>query len=285
VRRGVLLLAAIAGLLLGVAAGLYLSWELWPMPLQDSEPAQLRRSYVSDYLVLIAIRYAKDGNLQRARADVQALGLPNGEEAVAELTKNMMARESELSTVRALARLSYDLGVGTSAMAVYVQKPTATVTPSATATPAPTDTPPATATATPTATPTPLSVPTATPAVTPSPTPAPEYRLAQKLRTCLEEAGAGRLEVYVRDSNGRGVAGVPLHITWADGEETFYTGLKLERDTGYADYALWQPGEEYALTLPGVQGPAREILSDPYAAGCPVGSRAVVWQLTFVQSR
>jgi len=133
-------------------------------------------------------------------------------------------------------------------------------------------------TVTPSATATPVLA-TATPAATA--TSQPSFKLTDRHRFCSDAAGPGKIEVFVQDALGRGVAGVKIVVAWPDGEEAFFTGLKPERDPGYADYDLRQPWQDYSVSLPHVEQPASDLAADPEKAGCPAGSRAVVWQLTF----
>lgn len=284
-RVGAVLVICVA-LCGGVALGLLLSWQVWPRVDYTSQPAQLRREYVTDYVVIIASQYALAGNLEQARGRLNALGLADAQQAVLQVTNRYIAQGGDLSTVRALAKLAYDLGVSSSALVVYLQ--TATPTPTS----PPTQTPTPTQTLTPTSTPTRSPSPTATPALptptasvtaTPSPTATlqPAFQLTDKRRSCLSTAGPGRIEVYVEDAVGRGVPYVKITVAWQDGQESFYTGLKLGRDPGLADFEMRGAASDYSVSLPYLKEPVRGVLADPALADCPAGSVAVVWQLTF----
>lgn len=291
-RREVIILAAI-GFVIGLAVGLYVAWMIWPLEDYASDPSKVRREYVEDYIVLIAKHHALDENIERAQARLNALGISHVEETVAQLTNRYMAERADRSTIRALAKLSYALGVGTSGMAVYL--PAVTPTPSATATPAATSTATPTVTASPTMTPAPS--PTSSPSLAestagakatsrPSPTPtrlgSSTFLLTERRRICNEEAGVGQIEVIVRDSQGRGLSGVPIVITWDGGEERFFTGLKPEYGAGYADFELRESKQTYTVTLPLSGDVVRELAANPVVAGCPSESISVSWQLTFV---
>ena len=80
---------------------------------------------------------------------------------------------------------------------------------------------------------------------------------------------------------GRGVPYVKITVAWQDGQESFYTGLKLGRDPGLADFEMRGAASDYSVSLPYLKEPARGVLADPALADCPAGSVAVVWQLTF----
>jgi hypothetical protein len=280
------ILALFVGLLIGVSVGLALSWQVWPSSDYTSSPAQIGRQYVTDYIVMIASQYALEGDLGRAKSRLDALALADTQGAVLQVTNRYIAQGGDLGTVRALARLAYDLGVGSSALVVYLQTATPTATKPATPTPTitPTLSPTVTPSPTPSATATPaLPTPTASATATPSPTPTlqPSFKLTDKRRSCLSDAGPGRIEIYVEDAIGRGVPYVRITVAWRDGQESFFTGLKLGRDPGLADFEMRQPVDEYSVSLPYLDEPARGLLADPVNADCPAGSVAVVWQLTF----
>lgn len=280
-------LLVIIGLLIGITIGLYLSWGLWPVEDYTSTPAQVRREYIPDYLMLIAERYAFDGDLPAAQARLSELGLPNPAQTVADLAGQYIREGREVSQIRALAQLAYGLGSATSGLAIYINPaglPTATPTsqPTPTATSSPTFTP--------MPTPTPLAVPanmvTATP--TPLPSPAagqPAFWLTERRRICGQAEGPGRIEIYIKDTQGQGVPNTPVELTWEDGQETLYTGLKPEHGLGYADFQLEDRAQVYAVQLVGSVERVEGLAGDPRAAGCPPGAGYVSWQLTFTGNR
>lgn len=57
------------------------------------------------------------------------------------------------------------------------------------------------------------------------------------------------MQVNLTDKTGKPIAGIELVITWVNGEDYFFTGLKPELGFGYADYTMSQ-GVEYALSIP-----------------------------------
>lgn len=288
-RREVALLVMF-GLLIGTAVGLYISWGLWPLEDFTSTPAQVKREYIPDYMVLIAERYMFDGDLPAAQARLSELGVPNPAQAVADLAGQYIREGREVGKIRALAQLAYGLGTATSGLAIYISPaglPTATPTssPSPTATSSPTSTPvPA---VTPTAAP---AVPAGTPTVSPtsvsSPTPGRlVFWLTERRRICGQGEGPGRIEVLVKDAQGQWVPNVAVELVWADGRETFYTGLKPERGLGYADFRLEDSAQVYAVQLAGGEERVEGLTGDPRAAGCPPGAGYVSWQLTFTGNR
>ena len=89
------------------------------------------------------------------------------------------------------------------------------------------------------------------------------------------------IQVQVTDQSNRAVSGALVIITWAGGEERFYTGLKPEQGLGYADYTL-DPALVYSLQV----GEGSQPVSDLAAAACEdaAGNRFWgAWLLTFIQ--
>ena len=144
--------------------------------------------------------------------------------------------------------------------------PVPTETPQPTDTPAPTDTPvPPTDTPEPSRTPKPTKTPAPTAALAdqghasdtipaeapaPSPTPPPvptdtpvpavAYRLAgwRQLAPC-ENQGGHTLFINVVDPAGNGIAGVPLLVEFGGDSDVIYTGQKLDKGPGWAEYPMY----------------------------------------------
>ena len=173
-------------------------------------------------------------------------------------------------------------------------RPTATSTPSPTRTPVPTNTPRPTATSTPTRTPSPTRTPTDTPTpsvtptpsktptatrtrppsptpspsptVTPSPTPPLLWRLGLKEKEQLCDLDAPLyIAVVVEDETGRGVPGVEVWLTWAQGADRAVTGLKPGRGLGYADFSA-DADAIYSISVGEVGVP---LISGLEMAPCP----------------
>jgi hypothetical protein len=77
-----LLLLLLFALLAGVGAGLYVGWVAVPVEYVDASPASLHQSFKDDYLLMIAVAYAADGDLPAARSAVAALGFSDPAAAV-----------------------------------------------------------------------------------------------------------------------------------------------------------------------------------------------------------
>ena len=65
------------------------------------------------------------------------------------------------------------------------------------------------------------------------------------------------------DASGKGVAGVKVVVTWAEGSDTFYTGMYPEINAGYADFKM-KDGVEYSVQA----GDAGEVITPLMAGKC-----------------
>jgi len=268
-ESGALLIALFMGVAIGLALGLTLTWVVWPVQYYDTDPVDLRAEHKEDYIVLVGAAYAVDGDLARARARLAKLEEKDIASVVAGLTERYLREGRDAEETRGLAKLADALGVRTSAMLVYIATPT----------PLPTFTPTGPFIA---LGPPPPMVPTPAPLMTagsPEPTAWPEVVLVEKRRFC-EGQGGGRILVYVRDREGQGLPNVKITISWPEGRDEFFTGLKPEEDPGYADFAM-QPGIMYNLAIAdeNVAGLSTEFS----AADCPDAGQPVPssWRLVF----
>ena len=145
-----------------------------------------------EYTIQVAVVYSQDQDLEKARAALDALDVPNYRQWLAGQIDGYLAEGGSPAEIRALVELANALGINSPQVVAYVASltPAPTNTPLPTPTPLPTDTPlpapsatPIPPAATPTAVPdvplpsaTPQPQPTATaapPTVTPSPTVVP----------------------------------------------------------------------------------------------------------------
>ena len=246
-------------LLVGLGAGLAYSWMLSPLQVFDSEPIALRADFKDDYRSAIAASYAVTGNLPRAQARLALLGDSNFIETLNSQAQRLTAG-GEFAQADQLAALALALDHGAAAEA----QPTLTSTaksnnqnPSAiTATfpPTPqelpfqfTETPPARDTETVVTQSIPDN-PTPRPTRTLIPTVGAPFALTTQDTVCDANLPDGLLQIIVFNSSHRQVAGARIIITWDNGEEQFFTGLKPELGNGYADYNM-SPDLTYTVRL------------------------------------
>lgn len=306
------------GFLFGFAVGLALSltygWLLDPRPLPIT-PADLRPADKAAYLRLIALAFAYDHDESRATARLATLGEPNIDRLLTQVTETYINREADIRDILALIELAQMVGEISPLMVTFLSTPTATSTatptptptntttststPTATWTPSPTSTPTRpTATVTPTyefsPTPTTTRRPTWTPTVTPTPrptrtprptaipTPDPEapFRVIQSRLVC-DQRTPGVLQIFIRDSQGQGVPGVEIKVSWPDQEDRLFTGFKPDVDPGYADIQI-ELDTPYQIELVTVDTltPLPEITLTSQAA-CRETTPS--WQLIFQQ--
>jgi hypothetical protein len=269
---GVLLIALFVGVATGLALGLTLTWVVWPVQYYDTDPVDLRLEHKEDYIALVGAAYAVDGDLARAEARLTKLEEKDIGSVVAGLAERYLQEGRGVEETRSLAKLADALGVSTSAMLVYIATPT----------PLPTFSPEGPSVA---LGPPPPMVATSTPpaaAGLPEATAMPEvvFHLLEKRRFC-EGQGGGRILVYIRDEEEQGLPSVRITISWSEGEDDFFTGLKPEEDPGYADFAM-QQGIMYNVIVAGAEG-IGGLNAEFSAADCPNTEQPVPssWRLVF----
>jgi hypothetical protein len=166
--------------------------------------------------------------------------------------------------------------------------PTPSMTPQAaeaTSTPAATDTAAITPTedgeVTPTETPIPRPTNTLTPTPSPTPTSGGPFILMSREKLCDQKLAQPLIQIEAMNILSQPVPGVLIIVTWDQGEDRFYTGLKPEKGLGYADFAP-TPGTVYAIQL----GEGGQVAANISAAECHTGSGESFWGalwLKFVQ--
>jgi hypothetical protein len=72
--------------------------------------------------------------------------------------------------------------------------------------------------------------------------------LDNQVLVCNPAIGEPQLQVFVSNEAGVGITGVEIIVTWNNGEEHFYTGLKPDIDIGYADFSM-TPEVTYTLQV------------------------------------
>lgn len=280
-RRLIELLAALA---LGFGVGVLYAWVISPLRYIDTAPQTLRADFKDQYRTGIAAAYSATHNLDRARARLVLLGDSDPIQALTAQAQRMLASGLPFEEAQQVAQLATDLDAGVASAGplpttvLASQSPTnpAVASPgiAVTATLAsPTLETQATAQVFDTATP--------RPSPTPIPTPLAPFQLVSQDQVCNPNLTDGLLQVSILDSSGRSMPGVKITITWDNGQENFYTGLKPDISNGYADYVM-QPGMSYSVRIASTGTPVSG-LTPP---SCPVtGGRAYTGglKLTFQQ--
>lgn len=245
------ILQIILALLAGFGLGLAYSWLLSPVTYVDAHPALLRADFKDQYRIAVSASYASNQDLARAQARLNLLGDSDPIGELSALAQRLLAQGEAFEKVRPLAQLATDLQQG------YVSEPfTPTPFPTfstpesqSTTTPTESGTQPevsdkATLTPIPTVffeqTPlTPLVQETKTPRPTFTPTAGPgaPFILVEQETVC--DPGAPRLLQFIlMDSRRNQIPGAEIIVTWNQGEDRFFTGLKPELGDGYADFVM-----------------------------------------------
>ena len=103
-------LLVLVTLVVGLGAGLYVGWVVSPVEYTDTDPASLAQIYKDDYVLIIATRYAGDGNLETARAGLQTLGFAEAGADVVDVAQRFIATRQPESDIRRLVALAAGLG-------------------------------------------------------------------------------------------------------------------------------------------------------------------------------
>ena len=247
----------ILGIVAGIGGALYLTWVQFPTQNVNTAPWQLDEEGRNAYIVAIMVNYAYDGDLTRTIEQLTALRLPGDDpiQQVAEVACDLASTgyvdsSSGLNAIRSM--MTFYQGQGRSGCAdtlipVDNLAPTQVVQvilPTATPIPPPSKTPTPPSTLQPTSTSQPF-IPTQAPSRAFEPV---------NTRSFCSVENAGVIEVRVVDFNAQGIPGQPVRVRWSTGESTFFTGLKPERGTGYADFEM-EAGLSYTIEMPGLSDP------------------------------
>lgn len=256
----------IIGLTAGIALGLFYTWQVNPLQLQNIHPRQLEPNARAQYLAAIAVSFAHNSDLQLATDRLLAT-VPDGRDPFQEMAdvacrlaqSGYVNSTSGIEAVRAM-KTFYQLQ-GRSGCAdeliLAAVAPTAVVN-----VVLPTPTPPAPPTKTPTVAPSPLPTATPLPVFVPTSEPVQQFVLINVATFC-DPQQSGVIEVFVQDFNGTGIPGQPVRVRWDGGEDVFYTGLKSERSPAYADFQM-ADGISYAVDMPERSEPSsRELVAAP----------------------
>jgi hypothetical protein len=274
--------AVMLGLGLGIAAGLLYTWVLNPLVEFNTQPWQLRGDDRQQYMVAIALDYAHTSNLNRAVERLLSLRPQRDPfEEMAEVacdlaTTGYANNNSGLRAVSAMMTLYQLQGRAGCAdqlilsdqvqptQVVQIDVPTPTLPPPATKTPTPESVA--------------LTTPTPTVLVVPTSLPQSDFEIINIPTFCSVD-NPGVIEVNVVDFNGQGIAGQVVRARWEGGESRFATGLKPERNVGYADFTM-EAGLSYIVDMPGRSDPSQPLT----AVACTTedGTRSVIsYRVTF----
>lgn len=252
----------VSGLVFGIILGLIFSLGFAPLRYTDADVAMLDESSKKEYRILVAMTYIAEHDLGRAKERLHLLG---GDNDMIDLQTQaaQMKGESGLTVEwQAMEQLLFDLSNGSIGNPVDVEPEGEEET----------ETDEEEGILLPDATPTmavamaeeeqsfPAEVEeslesTAVPKETIPPKPTSTtaaainkpFQLEERLIFC-DQTQPQLLQVMVVDEESISLLGVPIHISWAGGSETFFTGLYGEVDDGYADFEM-QEGVAYRIQV------------------------------------
>lgn len=239
----------ILALLIGLGLGLTYSWLISPVTYVDANPAILRSDFKDQYRSVIAASYASTHNLPRARARLALLGDADSTGELSAQAQRMLASGESAEVVQPLAQLARDLELGTASLPITntpfvavvntpsIEAPFTDTTPTESTETQPTLLPTASFEQTPLP-PQQLFTPTARPTFTVIPQPGEPFTLIGQEPVCDPKLPPGLMQITLIDSRRRQVAGIEIVVTWAEGEDHFFTGFKPELGNGYADFIM-----------------------------------------------
>jgi hypothetical protein len=251
----------ILALFLGLGLGLAYSWLISPVTYVDASPAILRADFKDQYRVVIAAAYESSHDLARARARLELLSDTDPVGELSAQAQRMLGNGESDEQVQPLAQLATDLQQGVASIS-SAKTPAANVpfvsTPFTAISKTPEIETPFAEEVTPTTTtefseptvvttlsfeqtplaPQQLSTATPRPTSTPNRTIGAPFTLVGQDTVCDVNLKSGLLQFTLTDSRRRQVAGIESIVTWAEGEDRFFTGFKPELGNGYADFIM-----------------------------------------------
>lgn len=232
-------------LLAGLTAGLLYAWVISPVAVVDAVPSALRADYKDKFRAVIAAAYDADHNLVRAQSRLSLLGDVDVLAALSAHAQQALSggdtlQSHQLAQLAAVIQENSIKPAVTPTEFIALEIPTTDLNPTGIA---PVET------SLPMASDIPLPFFTTTPRPTRTPTARPNapFKLLDQEVVCDESLAEGLLQVLtITSNNRRQIPGIELILSWAGGEEHFFTGYKPELGNGYAD-AHMKPGVLYTL--------------------------------------
>jgi hypothetical protein len=258
----------LTGLIIGIVLGLLYAWLISPREYKDTSPASLQSEFKDQYRAMIAAAFVANGNLARAKARLELLGDSDVVRALAEQAQRTLAEGESPREAQALGLLAVALGQGDSSVTqspIPTEASTQNHSPNSAQSITPTPPPlaetlgpthqnieesPSPTTTDETSQVTRTSNSTFTPLPTRTPTEMVEstYVLQESTFVCDKNITGPLIQILAEDSTGRPLSREGVIVTWDEGEDHFYTGLKPELGRGYADF-LMIPGIVYEIRM------------------------------------
>jgi hypothetical protein len=113
------------GVLIGLAVGVFLGWEQFPVEYTNSSMSALAPRYKEDYTVMVAEGYLYDQDINGALTRLQPLGEENIFDYIQNLTERLIS-QSKVSAIPPMVALAEAVGRSTPAMEIYRLTPVPT---------------------------------------------------------------------------------------------------------------------------------------------------------------
>lgn len=266
----------VTGLVIGILLGLIFSWVIAPVKYVDTVPASLRSDFKDEFRLQIASAFYATDNFPRAKARLSLLGDPDVIQALTIQAQVLLESGDPTNKAFLLALLTsaikQDPDLGSEFSVTIDGTEQSSTDPTNTTTTIPSVPPLTTTIGTPSQQSTLISTLTLRPSSTPSPTPGAPFVLKSNTIICDAPQESLLLQVEVKNSANQPIPGAEIIVSWATGEEHFFTGLKPEIGDGYADF-LMDPDVVYSIQL--AKGGA--AVSNLIAPSCSEGSGQSAW--------
>lgn len=119
--------SVLVGLLLGLALGVFLGWEQYPVKYTNSPLSALAVPYQEEYTVMVAEGYLYDGDITAALERLRPLGKENVFAYIQELTERYIS-QSNVPAIPVMVALAEAVGRLTPVMEIYRSTPAPTAT-------------------------------------------------------------------------------------------------------------------------------------------------------------
>ncbi len=113
------------GVLVGLAAGLFLGWEQFPVEYTNSAMSNLAPRYQEDYTVMVAEGYVYEQDVNGALTRLQPLGKENIFDYIQDLTERLIS-QSNVPFIAPMVALAEAVGRLTPGMEIYRSTPVPT---------------------------------------------------------------------------------------------------------------------------------------------------------------
>ena len=258
----------LTGFVIGIVIGLLYAWLIAPQERQDTSPASLQPEFKDQYRAMIASAFVATGNLPRAEARLALLADEDVIQVLAAQAQRTLGEGESPLEAQALGLLAVALGDGGSDL---IPSPVPSTTPTevqstseptreagspdpvestsqVTATENAGQSPPAQTDQVDQENDANLSTATPLPTRTPTATPGSPFVLQSNTFVCDPDLPNPLIQVIAEDAAGDPLPGQEITVSWESGDDFFFTGLKPELGTGYADF-LMEPGLVYQVQM------------------------------------